>query len=99
MEISIHAISGYPSNNGMRLLGKIGTLLVEILVDSCSTHNFLDPLVIQTAKLKIQKDSRLHVKVANGDKMLSKGKCEEVIKIHGNKFSIPFHVLTLGAVT
>lgn len=74
----------------------IGACLVKILVDSGSINNFLDPLVVQAAKFIIQNDSSLQVRVANGDTMLSKGRCEEVIKIQGSRFSIHFHVLTLG---
>lgn len=59
LEILINAISGFPSNNAMRLLGKIGSFTLEILVDSGSIHNFLDPLVVEATKLRIQKDSSL----------------------------------------
>lgn len=33
--------------------------------------------------------------MANGDKVLSKGRCEELIKIQGLRFRTPFNVLTL----
>lgn len=33
LEISIHAISGCPSNNAMKLLGNIGFFSIEILLD------------------------------------------------------------------
>lgn len=79
----------------MRLLGKLGSYSVEILMDLGSTHNFLNPLVVEVAKLKIERDSNLQVKVANGDKILNQEKCKEVIKIQGTKFLVPFHVLTL----
>lgn len=46
LETSIHAISSYSSNNAMRLLGRIEACFVKILVDSGSTHNFMDPLVV-----------------------------------------------------
>lgn len=91
-----YIISGCSSNNAMKLLDKIGSFLVEILVDSQSTHNFLNPLVVEAAKLRIVKDSRLQAKVANGDKILSQRRCEEAIRIQGTKFLIPFHALTLG---
>lgn len=46
----------------MRLLGNIGSFLVEILVDLGNTHNFLDQIVVEAAKLKIQKDSTCKLK-------------------------------------
>ncbi|XP_041025452.1 uncharacterized protein LOC121265848 [Juglans microcarpa x Juglans regia] len=96
LEVSVNAISGCNNGNAMRLHGSIGPCSVEILIDSGSTHNFLDPLVVQEAKLSVRKDCSLQVRVANSDKILSQGRGEEVIKIQGSKFSIPLHVLTLG---
>lgn len=37
------------------------------------------------------------MKVANGEKLLSRGRCENtMVKIQGNNFPVSFHVLTLG---
>ncbi|XP_042988692.1 uncharacterized protein LOC122316222 [Carya illinoinensis] len=96
LEVSIHAISGCINSNAMKLLGKIGSYSCEILVDSGSTHNFLDPLVVKAAKLKVMEDRNLQVKVANGTKIVTQGRCEETIRVQGTKFLVPFHVLTLG---
>lgn len=41
------------------LCGKIGDNMVVILVDSGSTHNFLDPSVISKNKLPIDEAGRL----------------------------------------
>lgn len=66
----------------MRLVGVIGVQSVVILVDSGSTHNFLDPQVAKLAKLKVLEGPQLQVKVANGEKLTSKGRCEDfVVKI------------------
>lgn len=41
--------------------------------------------------------TQLQVKVANGEKLVSKGRCEEsFVKVQGNKFPISFNILTLG---
>lgn len=40
LHISIHAVSGSPSANTMRVFGVIGVQLVVILVDSRSTHKY-----------------------------------------------------------
>lgn len=44
LEISLTAISGTPTSDTMRLLGRIGNVGVVILVDSGSTHKFFRPL-------------------------------------------------------
>lgn len=49
----------------------IGLHLVVILGDSGSTHSFLDPGVAKLTRLKNEATS-LQVKVANGEKLLSK---------------------------
>lgn len=94
LEVSIHVISDGSNNNAMKLHGRIEACSVEILADSRSTHNFLDLLVVQEDKLKVEKDFSVPVRVANGAKVLSQGRCEEVIRIQESKFLIPFHVLT-----
>ncbi|XP_042979911.1 uncharacterized protein LOC122310090 [Carya illinoinensis] len=65
LEVSIHAIAGGINSNAMKLLGRIGSFAVKILVDSESTHNFLDPLVVEAANLTVEKDVGLQVRVAN----------------------------------
>ena len=45
--ISLNALSGVPTHNTMRVKGHVLKLLLHILMDSRSTHNFLD---IYTAK-------------------------------------------------
>lgn len=55
MDVAIHAIFGSFNKYSMRILEKMGSFLVDILVDLGSTHNFLDPSVASTIKLKISK--------------------------------------------
>lgn len=47
LEISIHVNSNSPSPNTKMLMGVIGAQSIVILVDSGSTHNFLDSQVAQ----------------------------------------------------
>ena len=48
-KISIHALCGSPSPKTMRFVGHIGKRAVVILVDTGSTHNFIDPSVVRGA--------------------------------------------------
>ncbi|KAG7970785.1 hypothetical protein I3843_07G101600, partial [Carya illinoinensis] len=52
--ISIHALSGSPNSRTMRLLGKVQGCVVVILIDTGSTHNFLDPSVAKKTQLLVQ---------------------------------------------
>lgn len=57
-----------------------------------STHIFLDPQGAKIANLKVCEEPQFQVKVANGEKLVSKGKCDGlVVKVQGNKFSIHFN--------
>lgn len=94
MEVSIHAISDFMNFNSMRLLGKMGSVSIEILVDSGSIHNFLDPKVVQVVRVLI--DTRMQIKVANGQRITSEGSCREMVLVQGTKYKIPFHIFPLG---
>lgn len=59
----------------MKLLGKIGSFSIEMLVDSRSTHKFLDQLIVATMKVKVVTDSIMEVRVANGRKNCYKDSC------------------------
>lgn len=63
--ISLHAIAGEPSPKTMRLVGKIGTCSVIVLVDTGSTHSFIDVNVARRANLPVE-EGHLAVQVANG---------------------------------
>lgn len=95
MEVSINAISGLANTNYMKLLGKMASFSMEILVGSGSTHNFLDSSVAFAINMHVKIDSMMEVKVANGKKLLSKGYGQEMVHVQGTKFLIPFHILTL----
>jgi hypothetical protein len=77
-EISLHAITGSNHSNTMRLIGWIGSHKIIVLVDSGSTHNFLDSSVGKKLKVSISREQRIKVKVANGDEVVSEGKCMQI---------------------
>lgn len=96
MEVSINAILGLVSDNSMKLLEKMASFSIDILVDSGSTHNFLDPSVASAVNLNVKTDSVIEVKVANVQNLSSKGYGQKVINIQGTKFLIIFHILPFG---
>jgi hypothetical protein len=77
-EISLHAIIGSNHPNTMRLIGWIGNHKIIVLVDSGSTHNFLDSSMGRKLKVSISKEQRIRVKVANGEEVVSEGKCMQL---------------------
>ncbi|KAG6742300.1 hypothetical protein POTOM_053170 [Populus tomentosa] len=53
-EISIHALAGSSSLKIMRILGYVNGCAMVILIDTGSTHNFMDPSIQQQAHLHLQ---------------------------------------------
>ncbi|KAA8529666.1 hypothetical protein F0562_034234 [Nyssa sinensis] len=71
--ISIHALAGSPNPRTMRIIGFIRGVQIVILLDTGSTHNFVDPSIITKARLPIYHTTGLNVKVANGEAVRSEG--------------------------
>ncbi|KHN07600.1 Retrovirus-related Pol polyprotein from transposon opus, partial [Glycine soja] len=72
--VSLHALSGLPSSETFRLVGIINHSPLTILIDSGSTHNFLQPRLAQFLRLKTQPTNPLNVLVGNGSVL----KCDQV---------------------
>jgi len=96
-EISLHAISGSIAPKTMRLIGWIRNHRVVILIDSGSTHNFIDLHSLPKLCLGDLIPLQLKVRVANGDTLLSSGKCPSVnIRVQGAVITSEFYLLPLG---
>ena len=66
-------------------------------MDLGSTYNFLDPSIVKRRNISRIFQQIIKVTVANGEEMLSEGKCTDVcLKLQGNTFRSKFFVLTLG---
>lgn len=66
LHISIHALTGVHSLSTIKVVSSVGTRQLHILIDSSSTHNFINERT--TLKLRcMQKEVKpLSVSVANG---------------------------------
>lgn len=65
-QISIHALNGMNTYQTMKITGKFGHHPLHILIDSRSTHNFLDTSTTKKLKCKINRIPPLLMVVANG---------------------------------
>lgn len=83
----------------MRILGTIMQCQLTILIDSGSTHNFIDPIIIRKADLPSQSDATFEVMVANGERLNGNIICKNVI-IHSQRVPInaDFYLLSLRDV-
>ncbi|KAL4348542.1 hypothetical protein GQ457_17G027610 [Hibiscus cannabinus] len=77
-------------------LGSIKGRFLSILVDSGSTHSFVNPGWAKEGT-KVIPTSPLVITVANGEKLYSKAKSRQLMwKMHGHTFEHDFRVLSMG---
>lgn len=99
MKISLNAIARESAPKSMWLDRSINNQVVVVLIDTGSTHSFLDPNVARRAKLPVHETSRLTFKVANGDSFNCQGYCSAVqVTLQGHTFTTTIFLLTLGGV-
>lgn len=91
-QISVHALSGSFSFRTMRLKGQIKKHPITILIDSGSTHNFLDPNVAKRTGLVVTVTTPLTVVVAEG----TNSRARQLLKAFNGSCRIPNSRLTLG---
>jgi len=96
-EISLNAITGTPSPKTMRLVGFLRLHRVVVLIDSGSTHNFVDANLAAALGLHPQPQEGIRVQVANGQEVVSPGRSREVeIRMQGSVFRSSLFILPLA---
>ncbi|XP_026447251.1 uncharacterized protein LOC113347788 [Papaver somniferum] len=97
VEISVHALAGNVSHNTIRIEGASKKHPLTILIDSGSTHSFLDPAAAARCGGNLVPTASLLVAVANGNKMVSDAKCPSFHWLmQGHQFQFDVRLLTLG---
>ncbi|KAG8364849.1 hypothetical protein BUALT_Bualt18G0041300 [Buddleja alternifolia] len=74
--ISVHVMSGVHDYRTMRVTGHVGGQTVHILIDTRSTHNFLDVNAAKRLECKIVETELFPVSVADGNKIYSSSVCK-----------------------
>ena len=97
IEVSIHALAGGTEHKTIKLKGRIIGREVIILVDSGSTHCFIDEKLAETLQLQTI-GTPLTVNVANGEKLESR-QLQGTLQweVQGYKFQHQFNTLKLGS--
>ena len=98
--ISLHAISGVRARGcqTMKVRISIAGVTGVALLDSGSSHNFIDVNMAQRAGVRLIPCPNLSVTVANGDRVASPGKAlAQSFHIGNEAFDIDFYALPLGA--
>lgn len=96
-KMSLNVVVGGEGLNTIKLPGLIQKQKIIVLIDSGSTHSFVDPMLVHQLKLPTEAAPNLTVTVANGEKL----SCDQVCKglqweIHGEIFEKDCRMLKLG---
>ena len=95
--ISLNSLNGIPTHNTMRIKGNVLKQLLNILMDSGSTHNFLDLYTTKKLGCKIRSTCPLNVSVAGGSRLISKYMVKDFQwKVQGVLFTSDVMLLSLG---
>ena len=98
--ITLYALSGTPTSGTIRVRGKVKHKSMVILIDSGSTHNFVDTSPFSQFHIPVDSAQILEVKVANGEVLRTQSLCKDVlIELQGHQFRAQLHVCLWEGVT
>ncbi|GJU75271.1 reverse transcriptase [Tanacetum coccineum] len=96
-QISLHALSGVPHFRTMRVCGYVGKYKIHILIDSGSTHNFIDTSTAKRIGCRISATIPLQVDVADKNKIMSTSMCKQFTwQLQGETFVTEAMLVPLG---
>jgi Retroviral aspartyl protease len=94
--MSMHVTSSNPLANTMQFKVHIGEQPVFALIDSGSTHNFVNPSVVTQDKARVTHSNPMIVMVENDAKMVTDSTCQNLcFKIQGNEFCHDLRLLSV----
>ncbi|MCH81628.1 hypothetical protein A2U01_0002419, partial [Trifolium medium] len=96
-QISLHALMGHTIPQTLRVLGHIRKQPVSILIDSGSTHNFIQDRVVKQLGLSTDPAGSFQVLVGNGEELQCSSMCSNVsLSLGPHTFSVDLFVLPLS---
>ena len=95
-EISMHAYSGTSAPRTLRVDGLVRKHCVHILIDSGSTHNFLDERLVRKMGLDAEPTAGFEVAIGDGTKLRAESLCRRVgIRVQGHDIIVDLYPLAL----
>ncbi|XP_026417263.1 uncharacterized protein LOC113312740 [Papaver somniferum] len=97
MEISLHALTGQSFHDTIRISGHLHQQAIMVLIDTGSTHSFIDFHLADKLNVHISPTAPMLVTVSNGDSTISKGMCRSLHwEMQGYNFYTDLRALPLG---
>jgi hypothetical protein len=96
--ISLHAIAGTQSTKVIHPMALVQNQVLSILIDSRSSHIFLNSSMLAKLQCKVTPTKHMNVKVANGQTVISDSEVQDFEwLINGFTFSVDARVLDFAA--
>jgi len=96
--ISLQALNGIQGFQTMRVTGYVGKKAIQILIDSGSTHNFVDQSLAQRLGCKMQSIQLQPIAVADGSELKCSYICPDFAwKLQGTEFHYEVLLIPLGS--
>ena len=93
----VSAVSGVADYTTMKVRGVHGKCTIFVLLDTGSTHNFMDPKTAEMLGVKLNPAGCATVSVADGSQLGVRGKVDKFKwEFHGTNFQADFMVIPLG---
>jgi hypothetical protein len=91
--ISLNTITGTPNPRTMRIVRVLRNQQVIILIDSGSTHNFVDAKLAEVLGIVSTSGDAIKLRIANSQIISSSGKNHDVtLKMQGNLFKMDLYI-------
>lgn len=98
-KITFYALTGGAAPQTMRVMAKIESYEIIVLIDNGSTHNFINTRLANLLLLPIKLTAAFSVRVANREKLTCQGKFEKVqILIQDIPFSLTVYALPITRI-
>jgi Retroviral aspartyl protease len=95
--ITICASNNTTNHNTLQFKGQVGSIDIITMVDSGSTHSFINPSIIQLLSLPITTSQLLTVTTANGSKLSTNQLCVQLkFTLQKHLFTCDLHVLPMA---
>lgn len=92
----LHTLVGQNSLRSLRIMGMVGNKEVYVLIDSGSTHNFIQPSLAEKLKLGVKPIKTFRVFIGNSDSLNCSLICPNVqVELQGKVFYVDLHVLKI----
>ncbi|CAM8923904.1 unnamed protein product [Rhodiola kirilowii] len=94
--ISYHAMQGQFIPSTLRIEGTIQGKTVVVLIDSGSTHNFLQTRVAKHLNMSVEQSRYMNVTVGNGENLQCEGWCPQTqLHLGGRGYLVDLHIIPI----